>query len=134
MLWSSSNEVAGGKAQHFKMCKRPQALALLLGLSNQMRVIIQRAIWGVIVVVALVYGGDYFWARQRMRGVNSSVNPGALGTVMVHREYDVPRKDGRVEFDMEPPEAQTCIHAIFSHFGYEPCWYLQRHARVVASD
>jgi hypothetical protein len=89
--------------------------------------ILQRVILAVIGAGALVYAGDYFWAKHLMAGGNSV----ALGTVMVHGETDIPRKDGRVEIDVDPPEAESCIHSMFSHFGYTPCWYAVRHTTVV---
>jgi photosystem II stability/assembly factor-like uncharacterized protein len=52
-------------------------------------VVIQRTILGLIAAVALVYAGDYLWARHLMAGGNSA----ALGSVMVHHEWDIPRKD-----------------------------------------
>jgi hypothetical protein len=88
-------------------------------------VIFQRVILAMIVAAALVYAGDYLWARHLMAGGGSA----ALGTVMVHHEWDIPRKDGRVEFDMDPAEAES-IHAMFPHFGYTPCWYAVRHTTV----
>jgi len=89
-------------------------------------VIIQRMIWGVIAAVVLVFVGDLLWAKHLMANPNMG-----LGTVMVRHEWDVPRKDGRVEFDIDPPQPETCIHSMFPHFGYAPCWYAVRHTRVV---
>jgi len=88
--------------------------------------ILQRVILAVIAAAALIYAGDYLWAKHMVAGGNSA----ALGTVMVHHEWDVPRKDGRVEFDMEAPEAESCIHSIFPHFGYVTCWYAARHTTI----
>jgi hypothetical protein len=85
-------------------------------------VILERVVVSVVVVLGLVYGGDYLWARHRMSGGN----PAALGSVMVHREIDIPRKDGRVEMDFEPAETVSCVRAVFPHFGYPACWYVAR--------
>jgi hypothetical protein len=89
--------------------------------------ILQRLILGLIAAVVLVYAGDYLWAKHLMSSPGSAA---ALGTVMVHHQWDVPRKDGRVEFDMEAPEAETCIHSLFPHFGYVTCWYAARHTTI----
>ena len=88
--------------------------------------ILQRVILAVMAVAALVYAGDYLWAKHLMANPSTG-----LGTVMVHREWDIPRKDGRVEFDMDPAEADSCVHSMFPHFGYTPCWYAVRHTTVV---
>jgi len=89
-------------------------------------VILQRVILGLVTAAALVYAGDYLWAKHLM-SQGSSV---ALGTVMVHSETDIPRKDGRVEIDIDPAEAESCIHSIFPHFGYVACWYAVRHTAI----
>jgi hypothetical protein len=88
--------------------------------------VLRNVIVSALVVLGLVYGGDYVWARHRMRGAN----PPGLGSVIVHREIDIPRKDGRVEMDFEPAEAVSCVRSIFPHFGYPACWYVERHATV----
>jgi hypothetical protein len=31
---------------------------------------------------------------------------------------------------VDPPKAESCIHAMFPHFGYTPCWYAVRHTTV----
>jgi len=90
-------------------------------------VLLQRLVIFVILAVALVYAGDYAWARWRMSGSNSAA---ALGTVQVNKIWEVPRKDGRVEFSFDPPQSQACLHSLFPHFGYVPCWYAVRHTTV----
>jgi len=93
----------------------------------QRTTILQRLVLAVIAAAVLLYAGDYLWAKHLMSSPGSAA---ALGTVMVHHEWDVPRKDGRVEFDMEAPEAETCIHSLFPHFGYVTCWYAARHTTI----
>ena len=88
--------------------------------------VVQRVIIGLIVAAAIVYAGDYLWARHRLAGDSAA----ELGSVQVQRETDIPRKDGRVEFNFDAPETEVCIHSIFPHFGYTPCWYAVRHTRI----
>ena len=88
--------------------------------------ILQRVILAVIGAGVVVYAGDYLWAKHLMANPSNG-----LGTVMVHHETDVPRKDGRVEIDMDPAEAESCIHSMFSHYGYAPCWWVSGHTTVV---
>lgn len=89
--------------------------------------ILQRLTIALILAVGLLYAGDYAWARFRMSGPNSAA---ALGSVEVHRSWEVPRKDGRVEFSFDSPQSEACLHSIFPHFGYVPCWYAVRHTTV----
>ena len=69
----------------------------------------------------MLFGGD--WVAARWRG------PRAFGSVVVRPYYAVPLKDGKTEIMMLSPQAQSCVHAIFPHFGLTPCWYLQGHTQ-----
>ena len=51
---------------------------------------------------------------------------GAFGTVRILPLYSVPQKNGREEIYLGDAETDTCVHSIFPHFGYAPCWYLNR--------
>ncbi len=53
-------------------------------------------------------------------------NRDPYGVVRIRRYYSVTMKNGRPEFFFDQPTDQPCIHALFSHFGYSPCWYLKR--------
>jgi hypothetical protein len=39
-------------------------------------------------------------------------------------------KDGKTQFIMLDPETDTCIHSLFPHFGYRPCWKMQPRLRI----
>ena len=73
-------------------------------------------------VTALAYAVDYVVFRYR---VSASRQP--FGQVTVMPYYAVLQKNGKTQFIFEPPEARTCVHALFPQAGYQPCWYLQRH-------
>jgi hypothetical protein len=70
----------------------------------------------------VVYLSDYLSVRYRIPG-----NREQFGTVTVQRYDAVQEKSGKTEFIFNPPAAQTCVRALFPHFGYPPCWYLKRH-------
>jgi hypothetical protein len=76
----------------------------------------------VLLLVAVVYAGDYAAVRYR---IPRSRSP--LATVTVQRSYAVMKKDGKPDFYFDPPQDQTCVRSLFPHLGYEPCWYLTRH-------
>jgi len=80
----------------------------------------------VIIVVAaavLIYVGDYAILHVRMAEKNPNA---AFGVVKVQPFYAIPHKDGKAEFVFGDPQNQTCVHSLFPHFGYSPCWYLTR--------
>ena len=76
-----------------------------------------------VVAIAAVYAGDYGAARYRLA---HAVPGNPLESVQIQRYYGVPQKDGRRAIVLDTPQTQTCVHAIFPHFGYKPCWYVKR--------
>jgi len=75
----------------------------------------------VVVFFALLYAGDYASVRYR---IPRSRDP--LGTVEIQPYYAVPLKDGKTEFMFLPTQNQVCVHSLFPHLGYNPCWYARR--------
>ena len=73
---------------------------------------------GICTAVVILYAADYASVRF---GSN------AFGAVIVTRYYVIPKKNGKTEFVFQPAELQKCVHSLFSHEGYSPCWYLSRH-------
>ena len=80
-----------------------------------------RVLAGAVLLLAAVYAGDYVSLRYR---IPKGRQP--FGSVQVRRYYAVTKKDGKPDFYFNPPENQTCVHALFPHFGFSPCWYLNR--------
>lgn len=76
-----------------------------------------------LLVLAAIYVGDDLSLRYH---IPAGRQP--FGTVTVERLDAIPEKNGKVEFDFEPPVQQTCVHSPLPHMGYPPCWYLNRHA------
>ena len=75
------------------------------------------------VLLAIVYLCDDLAVRYR---IPRSREP--LGTVIIQRYDAIPGKNNRTEFDFESPITVTCVHSLFPHMGYQPCWYLSRHS------
>jgi hypothetical protein len=73
-------------------------------------------------LTALAYATDYLVFRYRL-----AANRQPFGQVTVTRYDAVAQKSGKTQFIFNPPEAQTCVHALFPRAGFTPCWYLQRH-------
>jgi hypothetical protein len=80
-------------------------------------------ILGLAILFGITYAGDYAILRYR---VAAKRNP--FGTVSVSSYYAVQEKNNKTEYIFNNQENQTCVHALFPHFGYTPCWYLSRHA------
>ena len=86
-------------------------------------VIATRTLLVALVLLAASYGGDYIWLRHRM---NVAKAGSALGAVEVRRYWEIPNKNGKFEYSFDPPVMQTCVHSLFPHLGYSPCWYVNR--------
>jgi hypothetical protein len=77
----------------------------------------------LLLLTLLAYAVDYAIFRYRV-----ATNRQPLGQITVYTYDAVPQKNGKTELIFHPPEAQTCVHALFPHSGYATCWYLQRHS------
>jgi len=78
-----------------------------------------RALIAFFAVIVFVYLGDSLLLHFRSE---------PLGSVVVQRYDAIPEKNDKTEFAFEPPVSQPCVHALFPHQGYQPCWYLRRHS------
>jgi len=74
-------------------------------------------------LLAIVYAGDYCAVRYR---IPPSRNP--FGQVTVQPVYVIHEKNGKLEYQFADPETDVCVHSLFPHMGYSPCWYLSRHS------
>src|SRR5665213_1181047 len=82
-----------------------------------------------VILMAVVYGYDYLSVRHRM----SAPTPNDLFDVITYPHIlAIPHKGNRVEFALDaqsPMESDSCVHSLFPHFGYTPCWYVRRNAQ-----
>lgn len=91
-----------------------------------LRTRLKRAFLGGLLAIgaaaALTFLVDYAFFRVR---VAAKWNP--YGTVTVNHYDAVAKKNGKTELIFDPPRPWTCVHALFPHAGWLPCWYLSRH-------
>ena len=80
--------------------------------------LVKRIATALVILVSILYVGDFIAVKLRRDPVS---------VVQINKIYAVPQKGGKTEFDTGEPESQTCVNAIFSHLGYSPCWYVNRH-------
>lgn len=84
-----------------------------------------RVLISAIVVVGALYVGDFALAKYRLSKNQSA----SLESVKVQPMYIIPHKDSKAEYVFGEPQMVTCLHSIFSHFGYSPCWYVKKNAQ-----
>lgn len=75
----------------------------------------------LIALAGLVYAGDFVWLELRIH--NAKPND-PLETVTFF--YATGVKGGKVEVFYDQPQTTICVHAIFPHRGYKPCWRFNR--------
>jgi hypothetical protein len=88
----------------------------------------KRVFAGIILVVVLLYCGDYGFLRLRI--AYPKMGKG-LDSVQMQRLYAIPLNSGKTEYDFDPQQPERivpCARSLFSHMGYPPCWYLQRNS------
>lgn len=95
---------------------------LRTGIKRFLKRLIVGGLGSALGVTVLVYAVDYAVFRYRV-----AANRQPFGQITVTSYDAVQQKSGKTEFIFNPPEAQTCVNALFPRAGYVPCWYLQRH-------
>lgn len=85
-------------------------------------------ILALIAALVLIYAGDYLFVRFRM---TRNLLDDPFETQMIERTYGIPHKNGSAEIVNDAPEPETCVHSIFPHMGYTPCWYLNRNSKTI---
>ena len=91
-------------------------------LRRRLRQVFVGTVLALAAAGAFTYAVD--WVIFRVR-VAANWNP--YGSVTVDHYYAVQQKNGKTSFIFDPPQPQTCVHALFPHAGSLPCWYLSRH-------
>jgi hypothetical protein len=81
----------------------------------------KRLLFITVLSLSILYVGDYLSLRYRIPKGRDQ-----FGVVKIQRYYAVGLKNRKTEFMFLEPKDQTCVHSLFPHFGYSPCWYLSR--------
>ena len=77
----------------------------------------------LIAASALAYAADYLlWRYKSLTGHSP------YGTVTVQYYYAIQEKNGKTEYDFQPPQQESCVNSLFPHAGYSPCWYERKHS------
>ncbi len=85
--------------------------------------IARRVVAALLAFTAFIYALDYLVLRVRMLHPSASV---PFEHLTRNRLLAIKVKNGTYEYELDqvnPTEAITCVHALFPHFGDQPCWY-----------
>lgn len=86
---------------------------------------------GIAALIAgVAYICDSLYFQRQMKSANSA---DAFGNVQFYPATKL--KSGKLDIYLESPENEVCVHALFPHNGYNPCWYAKRNpVHVVAGN
>jgi hypothetical protein len=88
-------------------------------------ILAKRFLISVALVLALLYGTDYLYLRVRMLHPKPT-DP--FDSLKALRVLAIPGKNGKTEYEVDaqnPEQTVTCVHSLFPHYGYWPCWYVK---------
>ncbi|HEX2663141.1 MAG TPA: hypothetical protein VHM93_09950 [Candidatus Acidoferrum sp.] len=89
------------------------------------RRLVKRAMVLLIAAIALTYAGDYLSFRVRL------IHPkpaDPLESLTAPRILAIPEKGGKTSYEIDqqnPEQTVTCVHSLFPHAGFAPCWYVK---------
>ena len=88
-----------------------------------------RFLYALILFLAVAYGYDFASVRRRM----SAQKPGDPFDVVTYPHLlAIPQKGNKVDYELDaqsPMETESCVHSLFPHYGYTPCWYILRKSK-----
>ena len=96
-----------------------------MGLPIALQRLVQRTLVLPIAVLALTYAGDYLCFRVRLihpkpaDPIESFTGPRILA---------IPEKGGKTSYEIDqqsPEQTVTCVHSLFPHGSFAPCWYVR---------
>jgi hypothetical protein len=91
-----------------------------------MRAILKRAVLGMVILVCAIYVADDLSVRHR-RSAGRDGDP--FDVLVSPHILEIPHKGTKVEYAVDvtaPVLSQPCVHSLFPHSGYLPCWYIKR--------
>lgn len=86
----------------------------------------KRILIALIAALAVFYVGDYLWFRVRLIHPKAVDPIESLKTVRV---LAIPEKGGKISYEIDqqnPEQTVKCVHSLFSHASYSPCWYVKQ--------
>ena len=87
--------------------------------------ILKRILAALAIAFAAIYACDYLYLRIRMR---HATRTDPFESMTRTRVLAIPQKSGNFDYEIDqqmPVETLTCVHALFPHYGDQPCWYVK---------
>jgi hypothetical protein len=88
--------------------------------------ILKWSLFAVAILLLAVYGMDSTSVFLRARHATAA-DP--YETMTAPRVFAIAEKGNKTEYQIDaenPTQTVTCVHALFPHAGYSPCWQVKR--------
>jgi hypothetical protein len=88
--------------------------------------IVKRVFVAAVLAAALLYLGDAL--SVRIRGIHPHPND-PVESLTAPRILAIPENNGKISYErdiQQPNQAITCVHSLFPHSGFSPCWYAKK--------
>ena len=89
------------------------------------RKLFKRILIGTAAAFAVLYVSDYVSVLIRAMHAKADDPFESLKSLRV---LAIPEKNGKTEYEVDaqnPEQTVTCVHSLFPHDGYSPCWYVK---------
>ncbi len=89
-------------------------------------IILKRILFASAALLVVAYFADSVSVRLRARHATST-DP--YETLTAPRVFAIAEKGNKTEYQIDadnPTQTVTCVHALFPHTGYSPCWQVKR--------
>jgi hypothetical protein len=90
-------------------------------------VLVKRTALASALALAVVYLGDT--ACVGLRTMHPRAND-PFESLTAPRILAIPENNGKIAFEsdvQQPDQTITCVHSLFPHSGFSPCWYVKKH-------
>ena len=88
--------------------------------------IAKRILIAALLAVLLLYLGDAL--SVRLRSIRPQPND-PFETLTAPRILAIPENNGKISYEpdiQQPMQTVTCVHSLFPHSGFPPCWQAKK--------
>jgi hypothetical protein len=88
--------------------------------------IVKRILIAAVLAALLLYLGDTL--SVRLRNIHPHLSD-PFESLTGPRILAIPENSGKIAYEPDvqrPTQTITCVHALFPHSGFSPCWYVRK--------
>ena len=88
--------------------------------------IVKRILIATVLAAVLLYLGDAL--SVRLHNIHPHSND-PFESLTAPRILAIPENNGKIAYEpdiQQPSQTITCVHSLFPHSGFSPCWYVRK--------